>query len=68
MRERDISKKTSFVYAFMCRCSVIKGKIENENSTYIATIKKLFSHTSDITEKVAIGIAVKAIPALLGIS
>jgi len=45
-----------------------KGKVESEDGSYISTIKSIFSKSSDVTEKVAIGVAVKVIPTLLGIS
>lgn len=45
-----------------------KGKVESEDSSYITTIKSIFSKGSDVTEKVSIAVAVKVIPTLLGIS
>lgn len=44
------------------------GALNNEDSTYIKTIKSIFSSTTDAAEKIGIGVAVKVIPSLLGIS
>lgn len=44
----------------------IKGKVES--SSYIATIKNIFSQTSSMSKEVAVGIAVNVIPKLLGIN
>jgi hypothetical protein len=44
------------------------GALTNGDSSYIKAIKSIFSHTVDATEKISIGIAVKVIPQLLGIS
>lgn len=44
------------------------GAVNNEDSTYIKTIKSIFSSTADTAEKIGIGIAVKVIPSFLGIS
>jgi len=45
-----------------------KGQINGQESSYIATIKEIFSKTSSASEKVAIGVAVNVIPKFLGLS
>lgn len=45
-----------------------EGKLENEVSSYIGAIKKLFSNTTTMSKDVSVGIAVNIIPKLLGIS
>lgn len=46
----------------------VNGKLNDEESSYIKTIKNIFSRTAGATEKIGIGVAVKVIPSLLGIS
>jgi len=46
-----------------------EGEAENnKESSYIKIIKRIFSRTAETTEKIGIGMAVKVIPTLLGIS
>ena len=45
-----------------------KGALNEGESSYIKTIKTIFSRTTGVSEKIAIGVAVKVIPSLLGIS
>lgn len=44
------------------------GVLDDEESSYIKTIKSIFSRSAGATEKIGIGLAVKVIPSLLGIS
>ncbi len=44
-----------------------EGKLENEVSSYIGAIKKIFSGTTTISKEVSVGVAVNIIPKLLGL-
>jgi len=48
--------------------SFSNGALNDEESSYIKTIKSIFSRSAGISEKIGIGVAVKVIPPLLGIS
>ena len=44
------------------------GSLNNEEASYIKTIKNIFSRTAGVTEKIGIGVSTKVISQLLGIS
>jgi hypothetical protein len=61
----DVYRLTSKSFAHLNK-TFKEGKVESEESSYIVAIKKLFTHTSSMSKKVAVGVAIHMIPKLLG--